>query len=101
MKRKRDKNQGNKKADNKGAPQGEQGKPQAAVVRPNQVTQLVELVRKRGAELFHDAKGTAYIAAEVDGHRVIYPLMTKTFRQWLGRQAFKAAGGAIPHQTVE
>jgi hypothetical protein len=52
------------------------------------VTQLVDLIETKEADLFHDDQGRGYVALTVDGHRETYSLASSSFGHLLGGLAY-------------
>jgi hypothetical protein len=62
---------------------------------------LVSLVEERGAELFHDPEGRAYMAVRIDGHRATFMLKSSAFRDWLAHFAHASGHGIPSKQSLE
>jgi hypothetical protein len=62
--------------------------------RQSTVQRLVALVEDADVELFHDPRGQAFAAYEVDGHRECWAVGSERFKKWLKRAYYKAHGQA-------
>ncbi len=68
--------------------------------RKSQSTLLVELAAV--AELWHTSgQGDAYATLPVANHREHWPIRSRTFRRWLGRQFFEQHGKAPGSQALQ
>lgn len=68
--------------------------------RKSQSTLLVELAAV--TELWHTSgQDDAYATLPVAGHREHWPIRSRTFRRWLGRQFFKQHGKAPGSQALQ
>ena len=73
---------------------------------PSMATRMVDLARQAGVELFRDEMEAAYATFEVvmDGQprrRETWPLGSRRFRRWLGRQLYDAEAKAPGSQAVQ
>ena len=55
----------------------------------------------KAAELFHSEDGSAFASVPVNSHKETWPLGTKGFRQWLGRQYWRKYGKVPGSQSVQ
>jgi hypothetical protein len=67
-------------------------KRERAARNPTQADTLIKLAQT--AELFRTPDGIGYADSTIDGHRQTWPIRSKTFRQWLGREFFTTTEGA-------
>jgi hypothetical protein len=66
---------------------------------PTQADILIDLVDN--VELFHSADGTAFADLDINGHRETWPVRSKGFKRWLGRQFYEETGGAACSEALQ
>jgi hypothetical protein len=69
--------------------------------RKSASTQLVELVGRSGAELFHSPDQAAFARVTVGHHKENWQLKGTGFRRWLNRLYFQSEGRAAGGQAVQ
>ncbi len=79
--------------------QGHEGQGQQG--RKSQATRLVELAEGANLELFHTPEGEAYATIPVGDHAEVWPLKSKSVRQWLARQYYHAQATAPNAQATQ
>jgi energy-coupling factor transporter ATP-binding protein EcfA2 len=67
--------------------------------KETQADKLVKLASD--LELFHNPDHSAFVVIEVDGHREVYKLRSKSFRAWLQRTYYQAYGHAASAQALQ
>jgi hypothetical protein len=72
--------------------------------KESQATQLVEMVKSAGVELFHTPGGydsQGYASIEVGGHKEVWPINNTGFRQWLGKSYYDLHGKIANSQATQ
>jgi DNA polymerase-1 len=82
------------------SPDAEQRDSQKAEKRPNQATQLVQLVAGPGIELFHNPDGDAYATLDLGTHQQTWPLRSVAFRDFLARRYYTEIGHVPNSQAL-
>jgi hypothetical protein len=67
---------------------------------PSVATEIVDLVKKSGATLFHDPEQEAYASIEVGAHVETHPVRSRAFKLWVRRLYFEDSEDAPNGQAL-
>ena len=66
--------------------------------RKSRVTVLIEIGEY--LEKFHDTNGETYVVIIIKGHREVWPMKSKVFRDWLSHQYFQLAESGTDRSSI-
>jgi len=69
--------------------------------RPNQSQIILGIAEASGAELFHDASDVAFLYIPMGGHHEVWPVRSRSARNWLIQGYYRATGKAPSRQPLQ